>query len=34
VRVSAKNLFDRDYLTQRGELGNERGVFFAYTLSH
>jgi hypothetical protein len=34
VRLSAKNALDRDYLTSRGELGTERGVFIAYTLSH
>ena len=34
IRVSAKNLLDREYLTSRGELGAERGVFVAYTLSH
>ena len=34
VRLSAKNALDRDYLTSRGELGAERGVFIAYTLSH
>ena len=34
VRLSAKNLFDRDYVDQRGNLGVGRGVYFAYTLSH
>jgi outer membrane receptor protein involved in Fe transport len=34
VRLSAKNALDREYYTSRGELGAERGVFFAYTLSH
>lgn len=34
VRLSTKNLLGREYLTSRGELGAERGVFFAYTLSH
>jgi iron complex outermembrane recepter protein len=34
VRLSAKNLFDRDYETSRGDLGTGRGVFLAYTLSH
>jgi iron complex outermembrane recepter protein len=34
VRVSAKNLFDKEYLTPRAELGASRGVFFAYTLNH
>ncbi len=34
VRLSAKNLFDRDFVDQRGNLGVGRGVYFAYTLSH
>jgi iron complex outermembrane recepter protein len=34
VRVSAKNLFDKEYLTPRAELGASRGVFFAYSLNH
>jgi iron complex outermembrane receptor protein len=34
IRVSAKNLFDRDYEDQKGGLGAPRGIFFAYTLSH
>jgi hypothetical protein len=34
VRVSAKNLLDREYLTQRGDLGVGRGVYFSYTLNH
>ncbi len=34
VRVSAKNVFDREYLTPRAELGASRGVFFAYALNH
>jgi iron complex outermembrane recepter protein len=34
VRLSAKNLFDKNYLTPRGELGASRGVYFAYTLNH
>ncbi|MBI5766490.1 MAG: TonB-dependent receptor [Verrucomicrobia bacterium] len=33
VRVSAKNLLNRDYLDQRGNLGAERGVFLAYTVA-
>jgi outer membrane receptor protein involved in Fe transport len=34
VRLSAKNVLNRDYETSRGALGDPRGVFFAYTLSH
>ena len=34
VRLSAKNLLDRDYEDQKGNLGAGRGVFFAYTLGH
>ncbi len=34
IRLSAKNLFDREYDTQRGGLGSGRGVFLAYTVSH
>lgn len=34
VRLSAKNVFDREYLTPRAELGASRGVFFAYTFNH
>jgi outer membrane receptor protein involved in Fe transport len=34
IRVSAKNLLNRDYLTNRGDLGDERGVYVAYTLNH
>jgi iron complex outermembrane recepter protein len=34
VRVSAKNVFDKEYLTPRAELGLSRGVFFAYTFNH
>lgn len=33
VRLSAKNLFDREYLTSRGGLADPRGLFVAYTLS-
>ena len=33
IRLSAKNLLDRDYEDQRGNLGVGRGVFFAYTLA-
>ena len=32
LRLSAKNLLDRDYADQRGNLGVSRGVFVAYTL--
>jgi iron complex outermembrane recepter protein len=34
VRLSAKNLLDRDYEDQRGNLGVGRGVYFAYSLNH
>jgi iron complex outermembrane receptor protein len=34
LRVSAKNLFDRDYITANGNLGNERTYYVAYTLDH
>lgn len=34
IRVSAKNLFDKSYLTPRGELGAGRGIYFAYSLNH
>jgi len=34
IRVSAKNLLNREYLTNRGNLGDERGVYVAYTLNH
>jgi outer membrane receptor protein involved in Fe transport len=34
VRLSAKNLFDQEYLTPRGEIGASRGVFLAYSLQH
>jgi iron complex outermembrane receptor protein len=34
LRVSAKNLFDRDYITANGNLGNERTYYIAYTLDH
>ncbi|MBI5690162.1 MAG: TonB-dependent receptor [Verrucomicrobia bacterium] len=34
VRLSAKNLLNRDYLTPRAELGASRGTFLAYTLQH
>ena len=32
VRLSAKNLLDRDYEDQKGNLGTRRGVFLAYTI--
>jgi iron complex outermembrane receptor protein len=34
VRLSAKNLFNRDYETSRGNLGDPRGLFFTYTIKH
>lgn len=34
VRLSAKNVFDREYETSRGNLGDPRGLFIAYTLIH
>lgn len=34
IRLSAKNLFDKEYLTPRAELGLGRGVFLAYTFNH
>jgi iron complex outermembrane receptor protein len=34
IRVSAKNLLDREYLTNRGDLGDERTYYIAYTLNH
>jgi iron complex outermembrane recepter protein len=34
VRLSAKNVFDKQYLTPRAELGLSRGIFFAYTFNH
>ena len=34
VRLSAKNLFDKEYLTPRADLGASRGVFLAYALTH
>jgi iron complex outermembrane receptor protein len=34
VRLSAKNLFDREYETSKGNLGDARGIFIAYTLNH
>ena len=34
IRLSAKNLLDRDYEDQKGNLGVDRGVYVAYSLSH
>ncbi|MBM3851813.1 MAG: TonB-dependent receptor [Verrucomicrobia bacterium] len=34
VRLSSKNLFDREYLTSRADLGADRGIFLAYALNH
>lgn len=34
IRLSAKNLLDRDYLTNRGGLGDERAYYVAYTFNH
>lgn len=34
VRVSAKNLFDKNYLTPRAELGASRGIYFAWSVNH
>lgn len=34
VRLSAKNLLEKEYLTPRAELGSSRGIFVAYTLQH
>lgn len=34
IRLSAKNLLDRDYVTARGDLGVGRGVYLAYTINH
>lgn len=34
VRLSAKNIFDREYETSRGNLGDPRGLFVAYSLNH
>jgi len=34
VRVSCKNLFDREYITLPGGLGDNRAFFFAYSLDH
>ncbi|MSU65680.1 MAG: TonB-dependent receptor [Opitutus sp.] len=34
IRLSAKNLLDREYEDQKGNWGTSRGIFVAYTLSH
>lgn len=34
IRVSAKNLLDRQFQTPGGNLGAKRGFYFAYSLSH
>jgi len=34
VRLSAKNIFDREYETSRGNLTDPRGLFVAYSLNH
>lgn len=34
LRLSAKNLLDREYEDQKGNYGTGRGVFVAYTLAH
>lgn len=34
VRLSAKNVLDRDYVTSDYNLGNKRGIYFAYSLAH
>lgn len=34
IRLSAKNLFDKEYLTPRAGLGANRSVYFAYALNH
>ena len=34
IRLSAKNLLDREYEDQKGNYGASRGVFVAYTLAH
>ena len=34
VRLSAKNLLDRQYETSKGNLGDPRGWYVAYTLNH
>lgn len=34
VRFSARNVFDREYLTSNLNLGDRRGFFLSYTLSH
>jgi outer membrane receptor protein involved in Fe transport len=34
IRLSAKNLLDREYINERLNLGEGRGVYLAYTISH
>jgi outer membrane receptor protein involved in Fe transport len=34
IRVSAKNVLNRDYVTSKYELGTKRGFYFAYSLDH
>jgi iron complex outermembrane receptor protein len=34
VRISARNVFDRDYVTSDYNLGARRGIYFAYSVSH
>lgn len=34
VRLSAKNLFDREYETSKGNLGDPRTLYVSYTLNH
>jgi iron complex outermembrane recepter protein len=34
IRVTAKNLLDRQYQTTGGGLGLSRGIYFAYSLNH
>ncbi len=34
IRVSARNLLDRNFQTPGGSLGAKRGIYFAYSLNH
>jgi iron complex outermembrane receptor protein len=34
IRLSAKNLLNREYITSNGNLGTDRAWYFAYTLNH
>jgi len=34
IRLSAKNLLDRNYQTPGGNLGLGRGIYFSYSVSH